>query len=157
MPFHTTIQRICIVHYELINNHCGRDASENAGKDRTGAPGGPADGDSSDQSRNGPEKALKEIGNRAPEGHPARVDVLDRIVSGIAVAIKRLWVAGAWDDRIGGDKACQLWIIVSGAIVVEAALWIKYLAGESPFGVNDLWPRPAHRIEVTMRCRVPMR
>ena len=87
--------------------------------------------DSGDQIRNGAEKAFEEIGNRAPERHPARVDVFDRVVSDITVAIQPLRVARRRNDRIGTDEACKLWIIVSGAIVVEARLWIKYLAGKA--------------------------
>jgi hypothetical protein len=67
---------------------------------------------------------------------PGRVDVLDRIVSDVAVTIERLRIARRRNDRIGRNKPRQVGIIVSGAIVVETELRIKNLAGEPPVGLK---------------------
>jgi len=54
-----------------------------------------------------------------------------------------LGVPWAWDKRIGGDESAKLWVIVPPAIVVEAAFWIKLLAGETAQGVSGTF-RPAY-------------
>jgi hypothetical protein len=60
-----------------------------------------------------------------------RVDGVDRVVKYIAVAIKVLRVIRLPDKRVWGDESAQFRVIVSAAIVVEAALWIKNVACEA--------------------------
>jgi hypothetical protein len=59
---------------------------------------------------------------------PRRVDVFDGVVSDIRVAVKGLRITRRGDDRIGGDEAGEVRIIVSRAIVVEAGFGKVYSA-----------------------------
>ena len=61
-----------------------------------------------------------------------RVDVVNRVVKDVAVAVEILWIIWFTDKWVGRDEAAKLRVIVSAAIVVEAALWIKDVAGEAP-------------------------
>jgi len=59
-----------------------------------------------------------------------RVGVVYRVVTAIGVAIQGLGVVGSLDDRVGGDESSELWIVIPGAVVVEAGGVIKLFAGE---------------------------
>ena len=43
-----------------------------------------------------------------------RIDVFNRIVSGVGIAVKGLWVAGIWDDGVRGYEAAEVGIILKG-------------------------------------------
>ena len=45
---------------------------------------------------------------------PRWVYVLNRIISGVGIAVKGLWVAGIWDDGVRGYEAAEVGIILKG-------------------------------------------
>lgn len=67
---------------------------------------------------------------------PCRIDVIDRVIKGVAVTVEGLRITGLWDKRIGADKPRKLWVIVPAAIVVEATFRIKLLACEAMRGID---------------------
>jgi hypothetical protein len=93
---------------------------------------GPCNHNRCDESREGFEEVFEEIAEVAPEVVAGRIDVLDRIISDVAVAVERLRIARRRDDRIGRDEPGEYRIIISCAVVVEAELRIKNLAREPP-------------------------
>jgi hypothetical protein len=64
-----------------------------------------------------------------------RIDVLDRVVSDVAVAVVALRVARRWHDRVGRDESREIRIVIPGAVIVEAVFGIELLAGEAVLGV----------------------
>ena len=66
-----------------------------------------------------------------------RVDVVNWVIDDIAVTIEVLRIVWLPDKRVRADESAKLWVIVSAAIVVEAALWIKDVAGEAADGIAD--------------------
>jgi len=59
-----------------------------------------------------------------------RVSVIQRIVSGVGVAVQRLGVVRAGDDAIGGDEPTDLGIVQPGLVIIEAQFVIVFLVGE---------------------------
>ena len=62
---------------------------------------------------------------------PARVDVANRVVEHIAIAVKGLRVEDLGHKGIGADEPPQLRIIVPPAVVKKPALAIELLAGKA--------------------------
>ena len=56
---------------------------------------------------------------------PRRINVPDRIVAGVGVAVEALRVVGIWDYCIGLGKAAKFGVVVSGTVVVEFGTCIK--------------------------------
>ena len=64
------------------------------------------------------------------------MDVVDGIVDDVTIPIEALRIADIRNRRVRADESTKLCVIVPAAIVVEAALWIKDLAGEAAQGVS---------------------
>ena len=60
------------------------------------------------------------------------IDVVDRVIDHIAVAVEALRITGIRNRRIWGDPSRQLWVIVSAAVVEKAGLRVLDLAVEAP-------------------------
>ena len=62
----------------------------------------------------------------------SRINVVNRIVAAIAVAVEALGVVGGLDYGVGGDESADFGVVVSGAVEVEAG-GVKLFAGELVF------------------------
>jgi hypothetical protein len=58
------------------------------------------------------------------------VGVIQRIVSGVGVAVQRLGIVGAGNDAIRGDESTDLRIVEPGFVIIETQFVIVFLVGE---------------------------